>query len=101
MFHRFKTSIAGIPLPVKFTYPFCYTPHPLCVRAAEELQHYLEQQDEWKEELEQGKMFGVLVVQTAKSVIWPLSPAFWQERTGTPSSSRPYTTCYSRKASSR
>ena len=69
MFHRFKTSIAGIPLPVKFTYPFCYTPHPLCVRAAEELQHYLEQQDEWKEELEQGKMFGVLVVQTGDGEI--------------------------------
>ena len=65
MFHHFKTSIADIPLPKKFTYPFCYTPHPLCVRAAEEVQHYLEEQKEWQEELEQGKMFGVLVVQTA------------------------------------
>lgn len=64
MLHHFKVPIADIPLPERFTYPFCYTPHPLCVQAAKEVQHYLEQQPEWKEELEQGKMFGVLVVQT-------------------------------------
>lgn len=64
MLHRFSSSIAGIALPEQFTYPFCYTPHPLCVLAAEEVQRYLKQQAEWKEELEQGKMFGVLVVQT-------------------------------------
>ncbi|MDO4163223.1 MAG: pseudouridine synthase [Bacteroides sp.] len=64
MLHRFSSSIAGIALPKQFTYPFCYTPHPLCVLATEEVQHYLKQQAEWQEELEQGKMFGVLVVQT-------------------------------------
>lgn len=64
-FHRFGTSVADIPLPEKFTYPFCYTPHLLCVRAAEEVQSYLRRQKEWEEELKQGKMFGVLVVRTA------------------------------------
>lgn len=64
MLHYFKTSITGIPLPERFTYPFCYTPHPLCVMAAEEVQAYLNGQNEWKEELNQGKMFGVLIVQT-------------------------------------
>lgn len=64
MLHRFTTSISDIPLPERFTYPFCYTPHPLCVMAAKEVQHYLSKQSEWQEELSQGKMFGVLIVQT-------------------------------------
>ena len=64
MLHRFTTSIIGIPLPERFTYPFCYTPHPLCMLAANEVQSYLSQQTAWKDELSQGKMFGVLVVQT-------------------------------------
>ena len=64
MLHHFHTSVAGIPLPEKFTFPFCYTPHPLCVAAAKEVQDYLALQDAWKEELAQGKMFGVLAVKT-------------------------------------
>lgn len=64
MFHRFATSITHIPLPERFTYPFCYTPHPLCVMAAHEVQSYLRRQTAWAEELSRGKMFGVLVVQT-------------------------------------
>lgn len=64
MLHHFHTPIADIPLPEKFTYPFCYTPHPLCVLAAKEVQDYLSHQQAWKEELKLGKMFGVLVVQT-------------------------------------
>ena len=59
MLHPFHTDISGITLPTRFTYPFCYTPHPLCVRAAEEVQQYLAGHPEWGEE----KMFGVLVVQ--------------------------------------
>ncbi len=64
MLHRFTTSITGIPLPERFTYPFCYTPHPLCILAAKEVQSYLTRQTAWKDELRQGKMFGVLIVQT-------------------------------------
>lgn len=72
MFHTFRTSVAGIPLPKKFTFPFYYDPHPLALLAAEELQQHLEQQTDWvhpfglegeQEEDATGKMFGVLVVQ--------------------------------------
>lgn len=64
MIHFFQESAYDIPLPEKFTYPFHYTPHPLCVRAATEVQQYLSAQSQWKEELQQGKMFGVLIVRT-------------------------------------
>ena len=65
MFHSFQTSIAGIELPHLFTYPFHYTPHPLCVMAAGEVQAYINKQTRWKEELDKGKMFGVLIVRTS------------------------------------
>lgn len=64
MIHFFQESADDIPLPEKFTYPFHYTPHPLCVRAATEVQQYLSAQSQWEEELKQGKMFGVLIVRT-------------------------------------
>ena len=62
--HAFQSSVAGIIPPRRFTFPFHYTPHPLCVKAAEEVQAYLRQQTAWAEELQRGKMFGVLVVET-------------------------------------
>lgn len=65
MFHSFQTSIAGIELPRLFTYPFHYTPHPLCVMATGEVQAYINKQIRWKEELDKGKMFGVLIVRTS------------------------------------
>ena len=61
--HTFQTSISHIALPKQFTYPFHYTPHPLCVMATEEVQAYLQTHPEWHDELQHGKMFGVLVVQ--------------------------------------
>ena len=67
MIHFFKNSIAAIKLPDKFTYPFHYTPHPLCIIAAEEVQAYLTTQFQWQEELQKGKMFGVLIVQTPEN----------------------------------
>lgn len=69
MLHSFSTPTANIPLPERFTYPFCYTPHPLCILAAQEVQSYLNGQSEWQEELSKGKMFGVLVVQTKENEI--------------------------------
>ena len=60
--HTFKTSIQHISLPEQFTYPFHYTPHPLCVLATLEVQAYLQSRTDWHDELQQGKMFGVLVV---------------------------------------
>ena len=49
-------------IPERFTYPFCYEPHPLCIAAAAEVRSYLAQHPEWHTELQQGKMFGVLIV---------------------------------------
>lgn len=62
MIHFFKKPVSHITLPKKFTYPFHYTPHPLCVLAAEEVKEYIASRKEWQEELALGKMFGVLVV---------------------------------------
>ena len=67
--HTFKNDIQHIPLPEQFTYPFHYTPHPLCVMAVSEVQAYVENHTEWHAELQQGKMFGVLIVRTPKGEI--------------------------------
>lgn len=64
MLHPFASPTGGIGLPERFTYPFAYTPHPLCLLAAQEVQQYLAAQTQWHDELERGKMFGVLVVRT-------------------------------------
>lgn len=60
-FHPIQTD--NTSKPKKFTYPFCYEPHPLCVIAAKELQTYIASIDEWSDEIARGKMFGVLVVE--------------------------------------
>lgn len=70
LFHKFQSSIDGISLPDKFTYPFYYEPHTLCLIASEELQLHLLEQNQWKHNFglndeggeEIGKMFGVLLV---------------------------------------
>jgi tRNA pseudouridine32 synthase/23S rRNA pseudouridine746 synthase len=70
-FTRFEGPIQQTPLPERFTFPFHYTPHPLCLHAAEALQRSLASQNEWghnfglepgQEGEVYGKMFGVLVV---------------------------------------
>ena len=43
--------------PERFTYPFCYEPHPLCILAAEEVKREIERINP-----SEGKMFGVLIV---------------------------------------
>lgn len=68
MIHFFKKPVSHLALPEKFTYPFHYTPHPLCVLAAEEVKAYIASQKEWQEELASGKMFGVLIVQTDNGI---------------------------------
>lgn len=59
-FHLFPT-LTHASLPARFTYPFAYTPHQLCVKAASEVQAYVALQQQWHDELRLGKMFGVLV----------------------------------------
>lgn len=48
--------------PARFTYPFCYEPHPLCVEAARMVEGYVETSGLLDKEPGGGKMFGVLVV---------------------------------------
>lgn len=71
-FISFSQSVHHIPLPERFTFPFYYDPHPLCILAAENLQQHIETQQDWvhnfgldpsKKGYVIGKMFGVLVVQ--------------------------------------
>lgn len=53
--HPLKTDIER---PERFTYPFCYEPHPLCLMAVEEVK-----QEIARIHPKEGKMFGVLVVE--------------------------------------
>lgn len=71
-FIPFNTSIKGIELPEKFTFPFVYEPHTLAEIACKQVQEYLRTQTDFEHNfglnLSQkgaviGKMFGVLVVQ--------------------------------------
>ncbi len=81
-FTKFKESIDSFQLPDKFNFPFYYTPDPLCILAAKELQESLINQSLWKHNfgltegedgLVIGKMFGVLVVQNREGGIGYLS----------------------------
>ena len=49
---------SDIPKPERFTYPFCYEPHPLCILAAEETKREIA-----RIQPTEGKMFGVMVVE--------------------------------------
>ena len=63
MLHPLHTNS---PLPKELNNPFSYTPDVLCLEAARQVQEYLQTKTEWHEELQQGKMFGVLVVARGK-----------------------------------
>ena len=77
MLHPFIHKVTHLPLPEQFTYPFHYTPtHPLCLIATEEVQYYIKTQKQWEQELQQGKMFGVLVVQAPNGEIGYLGAFF-------------------------
>ncbi|WP_068719145.1 RluA family pseudouridine synthase [Vibrio tritonius] len=86
-FTPFLSDVSAIALPEKFTYPFCYEPHPLCEMAAKQLQQHLLEQSDWSHpfgldsegRLDEkngdynGKMFGVLVVKNAQGALGFLS----------------------------
>lgn len=67
--HYFKNNIETISIPEQFTYPFYYRPHPLAIMAAEEVKTYLQSRTDWHEELQKGKMFGVLIVRNPQNEI--------------------------------
>ena len=58
--HPLKTDL---PKPAYFTDPFCYEPHPLCLLAAEEVKQELTRMS-----LTEGKMFGVMIVESEHSL---------------------------------
>lgn len=61
--HPFHISSTGTDFPEKMNNPFDYEPHPLYIQICKELQTYLENKKEWREEIDRGKMFGVLIVE--------------------------------------
>ena len=61
--HPFHISSTGTDFPEKMNNPFDYEPHPLCIQICKELQTYLENKKEWREEIDRGKMFGILIVE--------------------------------------
>ena len=66
MFHPLLTDIEK---PERMNNPFNYEPHPLCQLAAEKVIQWLESNSAIKEDADQGKMFGVLVVETDKDFV--------------------------------
>lgn len=59
VFHILHTQI---PVPERFNNPFDYVPHPLCRLAFSELKERLLRAP-YRDEIDRGKMFGVLVVE--------------------------------------
>ncbi|EDM57212.1 pseudouridylate synthase, 23S RNA-specific, partial [Vibrio parahaemolyticus AQ3810] len=79
-FTRFTADTSDYELPTQFTFPFYYTPHPLCVLAAKQLQQHLLAQTDFEhdfglvnEETGRGKMFGVLLVKSPQGELGFLS----------------------------
>jgi tRNA pseudouridine32 synthase/23S rRNA pseudouridine746 synthase len=76
-FIRFTQLKEDTVLPDTLGYPFYYTPHPLAIQAAHQLQEIIQEKSiEWQhnfglinEENAIGKMFGVLVVQNQQQEV--------------------------------
>lgn len=67
IFHSIDQALlSGIDIPERMNNPLDYQPHPLCIAVCKELQAYLSQREDWREEIEKGKMFGVLIVENAQ-----------------------------------
>ena len=66
--HPFHISSTGTDFPEKMNNPFDYKPHPLCIQICKELQTYLENKKEWREEIDRGKMFGILIVEKPSDI---------------------------------
>lgn len=67
IFHSIAQALlSGIHIPERMNNPLDYQPHPLCIAVCKELQTYLSQHEDWREEIDKGKMFGVLIVENAQ-----------------------------------
>ncbi len=62
MFHPLHTTL---PRPEKMNNPFFYEPDALCLMAVEQVKELIAEHEAWRDEVAQGKMFGVLVVERA------------------------------------
>ena len=62
LLHRFTQDIMDVEPPVRFNNPFYYSPHRLCVMAADEVRSFLLADEVLAADAARGKMFGVLVV---------------------------------------
>lgn len=60
--HTFSEPTDAVAVPAELNDPFCYRPHQLCLMAARDVQRFVGSRAEWSDELERGKMFGVLAV---------------------------------------
>ncbi|NRB24028.1 RluA family pseudouridine synthase [Shewanella sp.] len=96
-FTSFNASTSEYFLPERFTFPFYYEPHPLCLLAVSELQQHLDTQTDWQHDFglpaakssalpevngaslnvdgsdALGKMFGVLLVKNQQGELGYLS----------------------------
>lgn len=61
-----QVLLSGIDIPERMNNPLDYQPHPLCITVCKELQTYLSEREDWREEIDKGKMFGVLIVENAQ-----------------------------------
>ena len=61
-----QALLSGINIPERMNNPLDYQPHPLCIAVCKELQAYLAEREDWREEIDKGKMFGVLIVENAQ-----------------------------------
>ena len=64
LLHHFKSDISVVETPGRFNNPFYYSPHALCVLAADEVRAMLSRDEALLADALRGKMFGVLVVRT-------------------------------------
>ena len=64
LLHHFKSDISVVETPGRFNNPFYYSPHALCVMAADEVRAMLSRDEALLADALRGKMFGVLVVRT-------------------------------------
>lgn len=79
-FTPFLADVSSLSIPEKFTYPFNYSPEPLAIVAASELQNYIQSEIEDKHPFGMngesngiGKMFGVLVVRNSSGQLGYIS----------------------------
>jgi hypothetical protein len=87
----FTAAIEMYTLPERFTFPFYYQPHLLCILAVQQLQVDLVSQNQWQHNFGLlddphsiiGEMFGVLLVENVQGELgfdneYPCSPPYGQ-----------------------